>query len=172
MLFCWGAHDTRKRYKELKRKYPNAVILLESGDDIYLTYDDSAEYFKEEFEKQYYTNAKNQPGLSVPRDWLAGRLTRLDAYAWTLKELTRKPSKVKPMEHKSTAIPPVKQQLTEVPPAKSCDNCQLRASGKCSQIRNILCEDYLAKPFIPRSVKETWPEHGDATAYRFGESRN
>ncbi len=57
-------------------------------------------------------------------------------------------------------------------PAFSCDNCQLRKSGACSQLRNELCGDYRAIPFIPIEVKDSWPEFGDATAFRLGEKRN
>ena len=29
---------------------------------------------------------------------------------------------------------------------KSCNNCRLRKGGQCSQVRNVLCEDYIALP--------------------------
>ena len=53
----------------------------------------------------------------------------------------------------------------------SCDNCQLRKSERCTQIRNELCNDYRAVPFISQEEKENWPSYGDATAYSLGEMR-
>lgn len=170
-MFLWQAHDTRKRYRELKRKYPGAIILLESGDEIYQTYDDSADYFKNEFKDQYYTNARGQAGLSVPRNRLEGRLKKLDSYAWTIKEAKKQSAEQDTAEKKPLVVSTMKPRPVEKAPEKSCDNCQLRKSGACSQIKNTLCGDYLAIPFVSQAEKDSWPEYGDATAFSLGEKR-
>ncbi len=53
----------------------------------------------------------------------------------------------------------------------SCDNCQLKKSERCTQVKKKLCNDYRAIPYIPKEERELWPEHGDATAFRLGEKR-
>lgn len=171
-MYLWESHDTRKRYKELKRKHPQAIILLESGDDIYLTYFDSAEYLRTEFEKQYYTNAKGEAGFCIQRDWLDDRVKKLDAYAWELRKpvhMSEKVNPVKTVQKKGYALRP---QPVEQKTVRSCDNCRLRKSGECSQIKNELCSSYRAIPYISREERDLWPEYGDATAIRFGEKRN
>ena len=77
---------------------------------------------------------------------------------------------------KSKAAEPDDQSLTADEPAPvvftaSCDNCQLRKSERCTQVKKELCSDYRAIPYIPKEERELWPEHGDATAFRLGEKR-
>ena len=55
-----------------------------------------------------------------------------------------------------------------LPPTPSCDNCQLRRNEQCSELSNVLCPDYKAVPYISKEEKDSWPEYGDALAYRFG----
>ena len=49
---------------------------------------------------------------------------------------------------------------------RSCDNCFLRASGACSSLGGVVCEDYRAKQNIPKEEIDSWPRYGDVTAYR------
>ena len=171
-MYLWEAHDTRKRYKELKRKYPQAIILLESGDDLYLTYFDSAEYLKPSYSKQYYSNSKGEAGFCIQRDWLAGRVVKLDAYAWEFKEPIHVSVKTRPAEPASKKFSPHLSRPVEQKTEASCDNCMLRKSGECPQLRNELCNSYRAIPYVSREEKESRPKYGDATAFRFGEKRN
>lgn len=75
--------------------------------------------------------------------------------------------------HKEEAPAPVHCVHREKPMniEMHCDNCQLRKSGKCSQLRNQVCDDFLAIPFISPEAKENFPAYGDATAIRLGEKR-
>lgn len=49
---------------------------------------------------------------------------------------------------------------------RSCNNCMKWASGECSSLSGIVCEDYLKRQEIDRVEKESWPKYGDATAIR------
>ena len=40
------------------------------------------------------------------------------------------------------------------------------ASGECSSLSGIVCEDYLKRQEIDRVEKESWPKYGDVTAIR------
>ncbi len=61
---------------------------------------------------------------------------------------TQQPQIEKPLvdnlEHKAKENHPV--QATSFDGEKTCNNCRLRKGGQCSQVRNILCEDYIALP--------------------------
>ena len=51
---------------------------------------------------------------------------------------------------------------------KSCNNCRLRKGGQCSQVRNILCDDYIALPDVEPEIGEkraaqTLPQSKNAT---------
>ena len=49
----------------------------------------------------------------------------------------------------------------------ACDNCALRKNETCSSLSNTVCEDYRPVQRISQEELDSWPEYGDALAYRF-----
>ncbi len=185
MLFWWLARDSRRRYLAFKRKYPDAIILLESRDDKYMSYYDSAEHLRKEFEN-YYTNRNGDPGIAIPCSELKGRLEKLDDYAWVLKktdiatgsnpiEPAKPAAPVKPVEkspadtQKDAEYVAFREKMQALASERSCDNCMERKSERCTQIKNQLCSDYRPLPYFSEAEKANWPKYGDATAARLGE---
>ena len=48
----------------------------------------------------------------------------------------------------------------------SCDICQMRANGRCSQLTNELSSDFRAAPLITSEEKVNWPTFGSVFASR------
>ena len=53
----------------------------------------------------------------------------------------------------------------------SCDICALRKNGTCGSLSNQLCEDYRPTQYISKEEMESFPEFGDATAFRLNKWR-
>ena len=51
-------------------------------------------------------------------------------------------------------------------PERSCENCHLRVSERCSSLSNIVCEDYIPRVYVAQEERANWPTSGDATATR------
>lgn len=49
---------------------------------------------------------------------------------------------------------------------KCCDTCALRKNGSCTSLRNELCEDYRTLQSVSAEERSTYPQYGDAMAYR------
>ena len=61
--------NTRKRYRELEKEYPNAILLLEASDK-YWTFYDSAEKLGKIFKSQISDNAAGEINLTFRKDLL------------------------------------------------------------------------------------------------------
>ena len=53
----------------------------------------------------------------------------------------------------------------------TCKDCQLRFSGRCSQLSDDPCNSFLFHQTIDAEEKKDWPPYGDATAFILGEKR-
>lgn len=65
-------------------------------------------------------------------------------------------------------VPQVIPAPTPPPPPRtpSCDICALRKNGTCGSLSNQLCEDYKPTQYISKEELDSFPEFGDATAFR------
>jgi len=169
MFFGSKKDYSRKRYEQLRNGFPDRIILLEDDKDLLWAYDESAEYLHKQLGCELKHNRKGKAVLSFSKSVLEDRLEPLVVTAWAMKD-GKQSSEVKTAAAKEskTDIP---TYVPEPGPEKSCDNCQLRKSGACSQLRNMLCADYRAIPYIPQDIKDGWPENGDVSAIRAGEKR-
>lgn len=169
-MFFNGKKDySRNRYEQLRKGFPDRIILLEDDHGLLWAYDESAEFLHKQLGCELKHNRKGKAVLSFSKFVLEDRLEPLVVTAWAVKS-----DRQKSKEKKVTAKEPETDIPTYVPepgPEESCDNCQLRKSGACSQLRNALCADYRAIPYIPQDIKDGWPENGDVSAIRAGEKR-
>lgn len=63
--------------------------------------------------------------------------------------------------------PPIPEPIPPPPPrTPACDICALRKNGTCGSLSNQLCEDYKPTQYISKEELDTFPEFGDATAFR------
>ena len=54
---------------------------------------------------------------------------------------------------------------------KTCKNCMEMKKGECLG-RKTICEHYRYSPTMTEEMKRTWPDYGDATAFRLGKPRD
>ena len=67
----------------------------------------------------------------------------------------------------SATPPPIPEPTPPTPPrTPSCDICALRKNGTCGSLSNQLCEDFKPTQFISKEDVDSFPEFGDATAFR------
>ena len=169
MVFNGKKDFSRKRYEQLRNGFPDRIILLEDDRDLLWAYDESAEYLHKQLGCELKHNRKGKAVLSFSKSVLEDRLEPLVVTAWAVKNENQElKAKKIATEEPETDIP---TYTPEAGPGESCDNCQLRKSGACSQLRNALCADYRAIPYIPQDIKDGWPENGDVSAIRAGEKR-
>lgn len=49
---------------------------------------------------------------------------------------------------------------------RNCDNCFRRYSGECTSLSGVVCDDFIVRQKLSQEEMDSWPEYGDATAFR------
>ena len=47
-----------------------------------------------------------------------------------------------------------------------CDNCFRRHTGECTSLSGDVCEDFIVRQKLSQEEIDSWPEYGDATAFK------
>ena len=110
----------------------------------------------------------------LSQDESGGKITTVYAEKW---EYTgRLPEKMEWIQ-KDVPVPRVEayQPVYSPPPppnrTPACEICALRKNGTCGSLSNQLCEDYRPTQYISKEEMESFPEFGDATAFRLNKWR-
>jgi hypothetical protein len=54
----------------------------------------------------------------------------------------------------------------EAPAIRKCENCKYYRNETCGAVSGRICEDYSPIPHISDEEIASWPQYGDATAYK------